>query len=172
MKLQPGFGYLNRSVSASITRPNDTTAYAAGDVVASSTTAAVATTFANAVGEPGGSAILTSVMMVDSSSTATKGQFEVWLFNASYTQDQDNAVFTPTDAECATLVAVVPLNTSYVGDATAGTGGNAVYFSGAINQYFSCAAASTTLYGALVVRNAYTPIAVEVFTIQLNLQPA
>ena len=109
--------------------------------------------------------------MVDSANQATKGSFELWLFDTTFTPDNDNTPFTPTDAEEATLVAVVPLTLSYVGDATAGAGGNAVYV-GTIDRPlpFVTGASSRNLFGALVVRNVYTPVSAEVFTVRLFIE--
>ena len=157
------------SVSTSITRPADVNAYAAGDVVADATSNPTVTVFAGCARSVGEAGHLVQVILVDSANQATKGLYELWLFSATYGQDADNAVFTPTDAECATLQAIIPLNTSYVGDATAGAVGNAVYTSGSIDIPFVCAAAQTSLWGALVVRNAYTPVSAEVFTMTLVL---
>lgn len=155
--------------TATITRPNDTTQYAAGEAVADSTTAPSVFSIAGCVRANGGTGMISDVVMVDSASQATKGQFELWIMTATWTPDNDNAAFTPTDAECANVVAIVPLTTVYVGDATAGAGGNAVYVSDTINKVFQCASGSTTLYLALVVRNAYTPVANEAFTISAGI---
>jgi hypothetical protein len=78
-------------------------------------------------------------------------------------------VFTPTDAECATLVAVIPLVANYVGDAQAGASGNAVYASPEMIRPFTCGVSSDDLFGLLVVRNAYTPVAQEAFTVRLRV---
>jgi hypothetical protein len=156
-------------VSGSFTRPADTTAYAAGDNMADSTSAPTVNTITGCVRIPGGSGIILGASLIDSANQATPGQFEAWVFDTAWTPDNDNAVFTPTDAECATLVAIVPLTTSYVGDATAGAGGNRIYMSDPVNRGFVCAGGSTSLYWALVVRNAYTPVSAEVFTLRLSI---
>lgn len=132
----------------------------------SSPTAITLTGCGRSNGEGG---IILDVIMVDSANQSTAGSFELWLFSATVTPDNDNAVFTPTDAECATLVAVIPLNVSYVGDATSGAGGNRVYQSDQANRHFVCAAGDANLYGLLVVRNAYTPVSGETFTIILKI---
>jgi hypothetical protein len=155
------------SVSTSFTRPADTTAYAAGDAVTNSTSSPVVMTFANCARYSGGGGVISSVGMLDSASVATKGSFELWLFTVAPTPDNDNAVFTPTDAELASCVGVYPLITNYVGDATAGAGGNAVYESAEKLRPFVCA--TTSLFGLLVVRNAYVPVSAEVFTLFLEI---
>jgi len=153
--------------SASKTRPANTTTYTAGDVIAEATSGATGLTFTDAVRQPGGSGLINKVQIVDSAYVAATLQAELWLFSATVTADQDNAVFTPTDAELATLVAVITVNTAFVGDATAGVGGNVSLTSGNVNTVMKCAPDSTTLYGVLVARNAYVPISGEIFTVQL-----
>ncbi len=162
-------GGITVAPSASYTRPADVIAYAAGDVVANSTSAPVVLTFANCVRANGGTGMITNALMVDSASVATKGIYELWLYHTSPGADNDNALFTPTDAELLNLVGVIPFSTAYVGDATAGAGGNCVYPSPGLNISFKCAAAATSLFGILVIRNAYTPVSAEVFTITLNI---
>ena len=154
--------------SASKTRPNDTNTYAAGDVINESTSAPTVSTFTEVVRQPGGSGVIAKVFIDDSAAVAAlKLSCELWLFSATVTADNDNAVFTPTDAETQTCVAIIPISTAYVGDATAGAGGNVVLSSGIVNTPFRCASGSTSLYGVLVARNAYVPVAQEVFNMRL-----
>lgn len=157
-------------VTASVTRPADTTAYATGDALTNSTSAPVPLTFAGCARDAGGSGRVRFVRVVDSANQASKATLELWLFAATVTADNDNAVFTPTDAECATLVGVIALGTPVVGDATSGAGGNAVYLVDALDRGFVCATGSMDLYGLLVVRSAYTPISAEVFTVTLDIR--
>lgn len=153
--------------SASKTRPNDTNAYAAGDVINESTSAGTVITFSNVVKTPGGTGTLARVVIDDSANVSTKLQCELWLFHTTITSDNDNGAFTPTDAEMQTCVTVIPITSSYVGDATSGAGGNARLTSGTISEPIHCASGSTTLYGVLVARNAYAPVAQEVFNVRL-----
>lgn len=157
-------------VSASKTRPNDTTTYASGEVVNESASAGTNWTFSNCARVAGGSGTIMKVHLDDSALQTLRFQGELWLFDAAPTADNDNAVFTPTDAEQQTVVAVIPLGIQYAGDATSGAGGNCLVTSGVVNEPFKCAAGSTTLYGVLVVREAYIPVAQEVFNIRLFIQ--
>lgn len=158
-------------VSASFTRPSDTTAYAAGDAVTNSTSSPAAITFDGCAAANGGKGVILGALMLDSANQSTKGIFELWLFAGSSapTPDNDNAVFTPTDAELANLVAIIPLNVTYVGDATSGAGGNVIYESPEMARPFTCGGSVNDLFGLLVVRNAYTPVSAEVFTIILRV---
>jgi hypothetical protein len=156
------------TVSANFTRPADTTAYAIGDAVTNSTSAPVILTFSSCARYAGGAGKIINAVMVDSAAQATKGQFELWLFDTTVAPDNDNAVFTPTDAECATLVGVLAFTTPFVGDATVGAGGNCVYVTTPSAPIpYKCSSSSKDLYGLVVARNAYTPVSGEVFTFRL-----
>jgi len=154
-------------VNSSFTRPSDTTTYAAGEVVGPTAGAAVMT-FTNCARVNGGSGVITHATLVDGANVSTKGSFELWLYDTTFTADADNAVFTPTDAEALTVVGVIPFTLSYVGDATSGINGNAVYM-GTIDRPipFVAGASSRNLFGAIVVRNAYVPVSAETFDVRL-----
>lgn len=176
-----------RIVQASVTRPANTTAYAAGDALTNSTSAPVVLTFENMARFPGGGGIVRVAHLLDSAAQATKISAELWLFAgaAAPTPDNDNVPFTPTDAELANLIGVIVFDGLtagwvFVGDVTAGAGGNAVIIgrigpSGAgghlLDLPYVCGPATTSLWGLLVVRNAYTPVSGEVFTVSLLNEP-
>ncbi|MGE0131917.1 MAG: hypothetical protein AB7U82_27855 [Blastocatellales bacterium] len=154
------------AINGSFTRPANTTQYAAGDAVSDSS---APITFASIARINNGSGVITGAILVDSANQSTKGQFELWLFDTSPAVDTDNAAFTPTDAECATLIGVIPFNVAYVGDATAGAGGNAVYPAQGLSLPFKCTGGTDDIFGLIVVRNAYTPVSSEAFTVRLNV---
>lgn len=162
---------VGHTVSTGYTRPNDTTAYAAGDVVCDSTSSPTILTFTNVVKDRQGAAIIQSACLVSSASVATKPDFELWLFDTAITMDNDNAVFTPTDAEMLTCVGVIafPQSSFKVGDATVGAGGNSICSIQNIGLAVTTTTSVQNLFGVLVVRNAYVPVAQEVFTIRLNI---
>ena len=156
--------------SGSFARPNDANAYAAGDVITDSTSVPTVITFSGCARVNNGSGIIIGAQCIDSANQSTKPTLELWLFDTTFTPDNDNAVFTPTDGELATLVGIIQFNLWFVGDATAGAGGNCVSL-GALTEpmAFVTGASSTSLFGILVVRNAYTPVAQEQFTIRLRV---
>lgn len=153
--------------TGSFTRPADTTAYAAGDHASDSTSAPTVNTISNCARNQGGSGVILNAMLIDSEAPSTAGEFEVWIFDTTWTPDNDNAAFTPTDAECLNLVAIVPFPSynSYVGTAS----GNRVYQGDAVNRGFKCGATSHSLFWALVVRSAYTPVSGETFSLRLTI---
>lgn len=163
-------------VWADFTRPADTTAYAAGDVIANSTSAATVITFPAAAGSGDNTGTIRSVLLVDGANQATKLNADLFLFNtapASY--GNDNGAFTPTDAEMQNLVGVVSLDGTTAanlkeGDATSGAGGNVLIQQAGLSIPFRCAAGSRKLYGVLVARNSYTPVSGETFRVKLGIE--
>lgn len=159
-------------VTGSVTRPNDTTQYAAGDVITNSTSVPTVITFSNCAGYQGGGGWITGMVLVDSANQATKPTLELWLFDTSYTPANDNAAFAPTDAVMATCLGVVSFDTVYVGLATVGADGNSLQLPDAdeLPVEFKTLGNSRHLYGVLVVRNTYMPVASETFTIRLKIE--
>lgn len=161
-------GGVTAIAEASFTRPSNTTAYAAGDVVSvTGGTPAVQEYECGRIN--GGSGVILDAWLIDSANVATKGSFELWLFDTEPTAVADNAAFAPTDAEMLTLVGVIPFTAAHVGLSGSGAAGNCVLRADKQNIAFDCAAASKTLYGVLVVRNAYVPVSAEVFKVRLNV---
>lgn len=165
-----------KRISDTFTRPNDTTTYAAGDVVNNSTTTPEGLVFTNIVGGTNGKGKIAQATLTSSANQSTKGDFELWLFNTAPEVDNDNAAFTPTDAELANLVTIIGFtgSTAIVGGAGSGAAGNLVYFgvpkNGQKDAIIFTKTGSRVLYGVLVARNAYVPIAEEVFTITLSAE--
>lgn len=158
------------TAAAGKTRPNDTTTYTIGDVINESDSSGTGWVFDTAVRTPGGSGSIKRVYINDSAYVATNLSAELFLFDTVVGVDNDNATFTPSDAEMLTCVAVIPVSTARPGTITAGAGGNSLLESAAVDIPFKCAATSQTLYGVLVAKNAYVPVAQEIFTIRLIIQ--
>ena len=158
-----------RTPSATFTRPANTTTYASGDVMNNSVTVPVVLTFADCGLVNGGGGLIKDVVIISDANPTLAAVFELWLFNTTITPDNDNAVFTPTDAELLTLECVITISVPYTGDATAGAGGNRVYQSDGADRQFVCVAGGTSLFGVLVLRNAYIPISGEVITVYLKI---
>lgn len=156
---------------AAYTRPADTNAYAAGDVVADSTSAPTILTFPRAVCEVGGESLIQSATLVTSANVATKPDLQLWLFDRTVVMDNDNAAFTPSDAEMLTLLHIIafPTGAFVVGDAGAGAAGNAVCNAQALWLPIRTAVGDNAIYGILVARNAYVPVSAEVFTVRLGI---
>ena len=162
-------------IAQSITRPANTTAYAAGDA-ASDTSGDAHYTFptpsrAQSGGVGVGTACIEEATLLDSANQATLPDLELWLFRVDPAVVADNAAIAFTDAELAELVGVIdfPQSLFKVGLATSGAGGNAVCHITALGINFIPKAGANNLYGQLVVRNAYTPVSGEVFTVTLKI---
>lgn len=148
------------------TRPNDTTQYGIGDLVANSVTAGsvVPVSFANAVRAAGEVSRLERIRIRKTGTSTTNAQFRVHLFSASPTVvNGDNGVFTPSSVAgwIGSLDAVVDRAGS---DGAIGAGvpviGSSITFT---------IPAGTTLFALLEARAAYTPAAQEQFTLVAEL---
>lgn len=158
-------------ITGSITRPADTTVYAAGDEISSSTSSPTIMSFSGCARANGGSGVVVSVTLIDSANQTTKPQLELWLFDTTSTPTNDNSAFAPSDSVANTLVGIIPLSLLYVGDSASGASGNSAWIGAlAAPIPYVCGGSSTSLFGRLVVRNAYTPVSAEVFTVRLGLQ--
>lgn len=160
-----------RFTSAAVVRPADTNAYAAGDVVAATTTATLNTNLRFPLNSATGSGWIMQARLVDSAGVTPPPDLQLWLFDSPVAMDADNAAFTPTDDEMERMVAIIafPTGAFVVGDATSGAGGNVVCDAQALWIPFALEADKTMLYGVLVVRNAYVPVSAEKFTVRLTL---
>jgi hypothetical protein len=169
-------GTTSAGVNANLTRPADTTPYSPGDVISAVTTndhftfGAASNDGSKRVGRAIGPGTLSVNLarLFSSANQATKLDAELWLFCQDIAEVADNGAFAPTDAEMLTLVGIIdfPFTAWKVGNATSGAGGNAVCE--IRNLDFPIARSKDgRLYGQLVARNAYTPVASEIFTVEL-----
>jgi hypothetical protein len=92
--------------TTTVTRAANTTTYASGDNVGSTDSGGY--TITNAARISGGSGIITDVFCEWNDVTVTKMQGEIWIFDTAFTEAADNAAFTCTDAEAATIVGIIP----------------------------------------------------------------
>lgn len=158
-------------IQASFTRPADTTAYAAGDLVANSTTAGsvIPLSFANAVRMAGDCVRIERVRIEKSGTSLTNASFRLHLFESSPTPTVgDNGVFNNAGALASnnilnhagtfpvTMVWSASDGAMGIGVPTTGSGATASPTSG------------TSLFGLLEVTEAYTPVSGEVFYVVLE----
>lgn len=143
-----------------ITRPSDTTAYAANDALSDSTSAPTSGgfTFSSAARISGGGVLITDLFVA--SSLATGGlQGEVWIFNTSVTNINDNAAFAISDSEIKTVVAKIPFTTvADTNNALAHERGLAIT---------AIPSGSANLRFLVKVKAAYTPASAEVITVTI-----
>ena len=163
--------YKTDFLTATFTRPADTNTYAAGDAVSNSTTVATPMSFTGAARMGSGGGFIKNVILASSSNPTLKGQFELWVCRATIAAASinDNAAAALTDAESLTVIDVVPLVVTYVGNAGADGAGNCLYIAKNVDIPYDCASGSSTLYNFLITRNAYVPISAEVFQVALEV---
>lgn len=152
--------------TVTITRPSNTTAYTAGDVVGDTGGSAILT-FTNA-GPSGGFVILQSVSLVfsDSSVPSGMGAFRLHFYSAAPTAIADNAPFDLMSAERANYMGYIDLSTPLDFGSSLYT---QVDYPG---RLVKLAAASTTLFAELETRGAYTPVSASTIQVRLNLLEA
>jgi hypothetical protein len=149
---------------ASYTRPADTTAYAAGDVLAESTSAATVLTFTNIGASNGGGATLLGVTLIDSVAAATPPELELYLFDTAPTMQNDNVAWAPSDAEMEKCLGFVSLYRGLFKTC----GANGIVDVDGLSKSIICASGTTSIYGILVHRLSYTPTSAEKFTVRLR----
>lgn len=153
------------TVTTTVTRPADTTAYAADDTWANSTSSPTTGgfTLTGMAVQSGGSGLLTDVMIVSTNNPSTKLQGEVWIFDTSVTAVNDNAAFTLSDADAVKAVAIVPFTLNQYGDS--GSTGNGFAHVQGLNIGYTCSG-SADLRFLVKVKNAYTPASGEALTVR------
>lgn len=157
--------------TATYTRPDNTTTYTIGDVFSDDASEGEALVFEQAVRSTNGHAEIALATLVDSANQTLKGDFQLWLFHTAPAVVNDNAAFAPTDAELANLVNIINFSTGIVGNVATGADGNVVYMgaaaSGSEDAIVFTKQSSRTLYGVIVVKNAYVPLAESTLTVTL-----
>jgi hypothetical protein len=151
------------TVSTDVTRPADTTAYTVNDALSDSTSAPTSGgfTFTSAARKSGGSGIITDAIITTAADAATLLQGEIWLFNTSVTNVNDNTAFAVSDAEIKTCVGKIPFTLEDAGN-------NGFAHVQNLNIGFTCSG-SANLRFLIRVKNAYTPVSAEVFTFVLKI---
>lgn len=156
----------------SFTRPADANAYTVGDVIANSTSAPIIATFPLAARLNGYSGTIVAAALIDSANAATKLLADLILFDTIIAIDNDNAAWTPTNAEMANFVGVVPFLTAAswtAGDVGSVGAGSSAYLVTGLNIPFQTVTGAA-LFGILIARNAYIPTSGEVLKLRLLIQ--
>jgi hypothetical protein len=148
-----------QKITALITRPNDTTAYTAQDVVSDGS--GTRFSFTNPQGGYGIGGLIESATIVHSVAPATPPDLELWLFDTDIAAIADNAAFGPSDAEAAGCIGIVAFATASFKKSA----NNEV----CVQNNLGIAFQGPTVYGVLVIRNAITPTALETFRVSLEV---
>lgn len=160
------------NVAASFTRPNDTTAYTIGDLIANSVTAGsvVPMSFPLSFSSGTGQTRITRARFAKSGTTATLSSFRLHLYEASpVCANGDNGAWSTSKAvnylgniDGPTVLFAFTDGCALAGGAPAGSELILKLSSGN----------GTVIFGLLEARAAYVPAAQEVFTITLECMDA
>ena len=160
-------------IDEQLLRPNDTTQYAAGDVVDNVTSGVQGIYEVARVNGGSGQIVSASLAVTANQTSVLTGSFELWLFDTAVASHESDAdTFTPTDADLLNLVGILQFTTAFEADLTVGAGGIVAYMAAGtfLPLSFTCTALSKDLHGTLVVRNAYTPTAFEQFYLRVGVE--
>ena len=150
-------------------RPNDSTAYGAADVVNTSSVAANPgyLIFPNMGPVGGGEIMITSTMMEHDETAAISGEtsYTLHLYSAiPASAFVDNTAWDlGTSGDRVNYLGAVPLGT------LADVGSTMIVFGDGLNRQLTLPASSNgNLYGYLLTDGAYTPVALDVYTVALH----
>ena len=147
--------------TTTITRPSNTTAYTAGDVVGDTGGSAILTL--SSMGPNGGYILLQSAALIFSDSAVPSGMasFRVHLYSASPTAIADNAAFDLVSGDRAGYMGFFDIPTPV-------DFGSTLYIqTDYIGRMIKMATGSTTLYAEIETKGAYTPVSAS--TIELRI---
>lgn len=150
------------SVQTDITRPADTTTYTVNDALSDSTSSPTSGgfTFTSICRKSGGSVLITDMIVTTNADPATPLQGEVFIFNTSVTNINDNSAFAVSDSEIKTCVAKIPFALEDVGN-------NGFFHMQNLN-ILATASGSANLRFLVRVKNTYAPASAEVITVILK----
>lgn len=154
-------------VSGEFIRPSDTTAYAVGDVVGNSTSAAVPLTISGCARANGGTGFIVGAELVTDLKSITPS-FRVHIFSEAPTQSNDNAAHRGLYADVGKRInrfVLGPMSTPQ--DAANSTMSAA--WDGNLRIPFKCAANSTSLLFIFETLTAFTPASGQKFTLILHI---
>ena len=165
-------GGITATPRVTITRPADTTQYGIGDAWSDDDTDPTVPSFV-AARILAGTGLFTGMKAIDSAANTTKLGIQVLVFDTTFTALEDNAAMDMTDAETLRLVAIFEVATTdwVVTNAGAAAAGNCVAQVAPLGSgYPGFVALSQTLYVAVRLTNAYTPVSEEVLTLIFDIQ--
>jgi hypothetical protein len=146
------------------TRPNDTTAYAAGDLVANNTTAGSVVVMSWVLPRTGQAYNLAGIRLKKNGNTATNAAFRLHFWTALPTvANGDNGALAAT--QTANYVGNISVTLLGGNDGSS----NVAMTSPALPFNITPASGVRTLYGLIEATAAYTPAAQEIFSTQVYI---
>ena len=154
------------NLAASFTRPNDTAAYGAGDLVANSTTAGAVVPLridlGNIVAAGHGITRITRARLTKSGTSPANASFRIHLYEAApVPQNGDNGAWS-TDSAASWLGGIDVASMLAFTDGCTGTG------SATAGSEMFLRLAGAAIFALIEAKAAYTPVANEVFTLTLE----
>lgn len=159
-------------IGVEFSRPTNTDAYAAKDVIANSTSAPTVLTFTNAALENGGGGYILKARALTNQSTCV-ARLRLHLYRVAPTAINDNALFTLLWENRANRIGTI----DFPALSTEGSGSDCAYTictpgstaPGNVPLEFTCAADSKNLFGILETLDVFTPANAQAFYIELAL---
>jgi hypothetical protein len=150
------------SATSSFTRPNDTTAYAANDLVANNTTAGSVTPLSFQFNSGNGRSFkIVGCRINKNNATVTNANFHLRLYGTSPTvTGGDNAAWVSSTSNYIGKIDPAIMEAFSDGGSISGN-------VGAGSELYTYLPSGNIIYGLLVADAAYTPTANEVFTVTL-----
>lgn len=165
-------GAVSSVAAGELTRPANTTAYAAKDAVSDSDSAPTLLNFANVARENGGSGYIVKARLFSNQSTLT-ARFRLHLFHTAPTPINDNSPYTLLYANRANRIGYI----DFPAAGTEGSGSDAAsslvtpnVSGGMLPLAFVCADNDPDLYGMLEALDAFTPASGQKFYIELDCE--
>jgi len=154
------------NISAGFTRPNDTTAYAAGDLVANATAAGAVAPLridlGNVAAVGHGITRITRARLTKSGTAPTNASFRIHLYEAApVAQNGDNGAWS-TDSAASWLGSIDVTSMLAFTDGCTGTG------SATAGSEMFLRLASGAIFALIEAKAAYAPAANETFTLTLE----
>lgn len=157
-----GFNPELKTISASFTRPANTTAYTAGDAVGTATTNVLS--FARAVNGAGGGGEIVKAVVISDNETITNKSLRLHFYSAAPTAIADNAVNTVLSANAANYL-------GYVDTGTLIASASDSHATKVVDPPLPFTISSgSTLYCALEAVGGFTPASAEVFTVKVTVR--
>ncbi len=157
-------------LKSSFSRPANTTAYGAADVVADNTTAGDVTPLKFKLPSMSAGRILRAGLYKSDGSDVANASFNLHLFSEAPTLDNgDNGAYGVDDLQ--NFIGTIAIDLSSGAEAEADAGAKKWADEG--NIVFQCHSATNTgkeLYGFLEVLGAYTPASAETFEVTLDVE--
>jgi len=151
--------------SASFTRPADTTAYAANDAIADSTSVPTLLSFANCANANAGQGYIVKTRLMTNQKTCT-ARFRLSFYHTAPSPVNDNAPKPMLYANKDKLIGRIDLDPCTTED----TSSDAAFSLSTALMPYVCAAADTTIYCILTTLDAFTPASAQQFYLEITCE--